>query len=93
MKRSYSTDLTDAEWACLEFHVPAPNKRGRPKIHTTRELLGAIFYVLKSGCAWRLLPRDFPPWETVSSGGLGGGALIEPSSGSTRRYESGCELA
>ena len=65
MKRSYSTDLTDAEWACLEFHVPAPNKRGRPKTHTTREILGAIFYVLKSGCAWRLLPRDFPPWETV----------------------------
>jgi putative transposase len=65
MKRSYSTDLTDAEWACLELHVPPPNKRGRPKTHTTREILNAIFYVLKSGCAWRLLPRDFPPWETV----------------------------
>jgi putative transposase len=65
MKRSYSTDLTDAQWACLEFHIPAPNKRGRPKTHTTREILNAIFYVLKSGCAWRLLPRDFPPWETV----------------------------
>jgi putative transposase len=65
MKRNYSTDLTNAEWACLELHVPPPNKRGRPKTHTTREILNAIFYVLKSGCAWRLLPRDFPPWETV----------------------------
>ena len=65
MKRSYSTDLSNAEWECLKVHVPPPNKRGRPKTHTTREILNAIFYVLKSGCAWRLLPRDFPPWETV----------------------------
>jgi putative transposase len=65
MKRSYSTDLSDAEWECLELYVPAPNKRGRPKTHSTREILNAIFYVLKSGCAWRLLPRDFPPWESV----------------------------
>jgi putative transposase len=65
MKRSYSTDLTDAEWECLRHHLPPPNKRGRPKIHSTREILNAIFYVLKSGCAWRLLPREFPPWETV----------------------------
>ena len=46
--------------------VPAPSKRGRPKIHTTREILKAIFfYVLRSGCPWRFLPRDFPPWCTV----------------------------
>ncbi len=65
MNRSYSTELTDAEWECLELHVPPPNKRGRPKTHSSREILNAIFYILKSGCAWRLLPRDFPPWETV----------------------------
>src|SRR5215217_1378006 len=67
MKRSYSTDLTDAEWQCLEPYVPAPSKRGRPRIHGTREILNAIFfYVLRSGCPWRLLPRnDFPPWCTV----------------------------
>src|ERR671921_63771 len=65
MKRSYSTDLTNAEWECLKLYVPPPNKRGRAKIHSTREIFNAIFYVLKSGCAWRLLPRDFPPWETV----------------------------
>src|SRR5215208_6871179 len=65
MNRSYQTDLTDAEWEVLEPHVPAPNKRGRPRTHTPREILNAVFYVLKSGCPWRLLPRDFPPWETV----------------------------
>src|SRR5215210_7919991 len=65
MKRSYSTDLSNAEWERLKLHVPPLNKRGRPKTHTTREILNAIFYVLKSVCAWRLLPREFPPWETV----------------------------
>jgi putative transposase len=65
MKRSYHTDLTDAEWRCLEPHVGAPNTRGRPRIHSPREILDAVFYLLKSGCPWRLLPRDFPPWETV----------------------------
>src|SRR5215208_203580 len=65
MEKCYSTDLSDAGWECLEVHVPAPNKRGRPRSHSTREILNAIFYVLKSGCSWRLLPKDFPPWETV----------------------------
>src|SRR5215216_6346567 len=65
MDKCYSTDLSDAEWECLQPHIPAPNKRGRPKTHNTREVLDAIFYVLKSGCPWWLLPRDFPPWETV----------------------------
>src|ERR671911_769027 len=61
MKRSYSTDLTDIEWECLEPHVPAPSKRGRPRSHAIRKILDAVFYVLKSGCPWRLLPREFPP--------------------------------
>jgi putative transposase len=65
MKRSYSTDLSDAEWRCIEPHLPPPSGRGRPKTHTTREIVDAIFYVLKSGCPWLLLPRDFAPWETV----------------------------
>jgi putative transposase len=65
MKRSYQTDLTDAEWEAIEPHVPAPEGRGRPRTHTTHEILDAVFYVLKSGCPWRLLPRDFPPWQTV----------------------------
>jgi putative transposase len=65
MEKRYTTDLSDGEWECLELLVPAPNKRGRPRTHGTREILNALFYVLKSGCPWRLLPKDFPPWETV----------------------------
>src|SRR5918998_2096939 len=65
MKRSYSTDLTDAEWQYLEAHVVAPNKHGRPRVHGSRTILDAIFYVLRSGCPWRLLPYDFPPWKIV----------------------------
>jgi putative transposase len=66
MKRSYATDLSDTEWECLEPHVPPPSKRGQPTVHATRQILNAIFYILKSGCPWwRLLPRDFPPWESV----------------------------
>src|ERR687895_641080 len=65
MKRSYLTNLTDAEWECIEPHLSPPSKRGRPRVHTPREILDAVFYILKSGCAWRLLPYEFPPWETV----------------------------
>src|SRR5215213_7216970 len=67
MKMSYSTDLTEAEWKCLQSYVPAPKHRGRPRIHSTREILNAVFYVLKSGCPWRLLPRNFPPWERLNA--------------------------
>jgi putative transposase len=65
MEKFYPSDLSDTEWECLEPHVPPPNNRGRPRAHPAREIFDAIFYVLKSGCPWRLLPRDFPPWETV----------------------------
>jgi putative transposase len=62
---SYPTDLSDAEFRHIEPHLPAANRRGRPRIHAPREILNAVFYVLKSGCPWRLLPRDFPPWRSV----------------------------
>ena len=62
---SYPTDLSDAEFRHIEPHLPAANHRGRPRIHAPREILNAVFYVLKSGCPWRLLPRDFPPWRSV----------------------------
>jgi putative transposase len=65
MRRLYSTDLSDAEWACLEEYLPSPENEGRPRVHSLREILDAIFYALKSGCPWRLLPHDFPPWKTV----------------------------
>ena len=65
MRKPYLTDLSDAEWALLEGHLPTPENDGRPRVHSLREILNAVFYVVKSGCAWRLLPHDFPPWKTV----------------------------
>jgi transposase len=64
MRRSYSTDLTDAEWTLLAPLVPPPRARGRPP-RSRREILDAISYVVRTGCAWRLLPHDFPPCKTV----------------------------
>ena len=61
----YPTDLSDAEFRHIEPHLPAAKQRGRPRIHGSRDILNGVFYVLKSGCPWRLLPRDFPPWRTV----------------------------
>ena len=58
MRRAYQSDLSDAEWSCLMSHLPAPKANGRPRLHSTREILDAILYVLNSGCAWRLLPHD-----------------------------------
>src|SRR5918999_1112240 len=65
MRRRYPTDLSDAEWMCIEPYITSPNRRGRPRIYSLRRVLDAIFYVLKSGCPWRLLPREFPPWRSV----------------------------
>jgi putative transposase len=65
MRRAYQTDLSDAEWACIEPHLPTPKAPGRPRVHSLREILNAIFYIVRSGCAWRLLPHDFPPWKTI----------------------------
>jgi putative transposase len=64
-RRRYPTDLTDAQWALLAPVIPAPKLGGRPAMHDRRELVDAMLYWLRSGCAWRLLPHDFPPWRTV----------------------------
>jgi putative transposase len=65
MRKAYQSDLSDTEWSFLETLLPLPNATGRPKMHSTREVLNAIFYFVRGGCAWRLLPHDFPPWKTV----------------------------
>jgi putative transposase len=65
MRKPYPTDLSDAEWTYIEPHLPAPKGLGRPQTHDLREILNAVFYVLKSGCQWRLLTHDFPRWPTV----------------------------
>jgi putative transposase len=64
-RRRYATDLSDREWALLAPLIPAPKPGGRPVVHDRRELVNAMLYWLRSGCAWRLLPHDFPPWQTV----------------------------
>jgi putative transposase len=64
-RKPYPTDLSDAEWKYIEPHMPAPTGLGRPRTHSLRDILNAIFYLLKSGCQWRLLPHDFPRWPTV----------------------------
>ncbi len=65
MRRAYTTDLSDAEWGLIEPHLPVPKAPGRPRLHPLREILDAVFYVVRGGCAWRLLPHDLPPWKTV----------------------------
>jgi transposase len=61
----YATDLTDAEFTLVAPHLPAPSRIGRPREVDLREVLDAIFYLLRTGCPWRLLPREFPPRSTV----------------------------
>lgn len=64
-RRRYPSDLTDAQWAVLAPLVPMPKPGGRPAQHDRREIVEAILYVLRGGIAWRALPHDFPPWQTV----------------------------
>ena len=65
MGKSYLTDLTDVEWAVIEPHLPAAKERGRPRTTCLRSVVGAILFVLRSGCQWRLMSTDFPPYQTV----------------------------
>lgn len=66
-RKPYPTDLTDAEWEILEPLVPAPAPQPTlpPAKYPRREILNAILYVGRTGCQWRMLPHDFPPWESV----------------------------
>ncbi len=64
-EKTYPSDLNDAEWQILKPLIPKAKPGGRPRTTNMRAILNAIFYVLRSGCAWRMLPHDFPPWKTV----------------------------
>jgi putative transposase len=64
-RRAYATDLSDAEYASLVPYLPLAKPRGRPRLRPLREILDGIFYVIRTGCQWRLLPYEFPPWQTV----------------------------
>jgi putative transposase len=61
----YPTDLNDTQWSIIRPYLPAEAKTGRPREHGWRVILNGIFYLLQSGCSWRMLPSDLPPWQTV----------------------------
>lgn len=64
-REAYPTDLTDAQWTHIEPLVPAPKPGGRPSTVDRREIVNAIFYVVRNGIEWRALPHDLPRWKTV----------------------------
>ena len=64
-RQPYPTDLSDKEWALIHHLVPEAKPGGRPEAYPKREILNAIFYLLRSGCSWRMLPHDLPPWRLV----------------------------
>ena len=65
MRKSYPTDLTDEQWELLEALIPKAKTGGRPRSTDIREVVNAILYILVAGCAWYLLPHDFPNFKTV----------------------------
>ena len=66
MKRKrYPSDLTDAQWKRIEPLIPPAKPGGRDRAHSMRHIVDALFYLLRSGCSWRMLPHDLPPWQTV----------------------------
>ena len=89
-RRPYPSDLSDAEWALLEPLLASLERRGRPPKWSTRRIADAVFYLLRSGCAWRMLPREYPTagrrsTTTFASGG-GTGACSKRTTDSERRY-------
>ena len=65
IRSSYDTDLSDEQWLKIASFFPKANRRGRPRKIDFREITNAILYLIRAGCAWRLLPHDFPQWQTV----------------------------
>ena len=61
----YPSDVTDAEWNVIYPLLPPAKPGGRPRTVVLREVVNALFYFNRSGCAWRMLPKDFPPFTTV----------------------------
>lgn len=60
----YDSDVTEAEWKLVQAYLQPTDKRGAVPKHDKRAIVNAIFYLNKTGCHWRLLPNDFPPWQT-----------------------------
>lgn len=64
-RKPYLTDLTDQEWSILEPFLPEHKLGGRPRLESWREILNALFNVIKTGGAWRYMPHDFPNWQSA----------------------------
>lgn len=67
VRQRYPTDLPDERWQVISPLIPPAKALGRPRAQSLREIVNAIHYHLETGCAWRMLPHDFPPWGTVYS--------------------------
>ncbi len=65
VKAMYNSDLSAGEWALIEHHFQPKDKRGAAPKHDKRIVVNAILYINKTGAQWRMLPNDFPPWQTV----------------------------
>lgn len=91
--RPYATDLSDAEWELLAPLLPAPARRGRPLKWSRRRVVEAVFYLLRAGCTWRLLPVNFSPWQTVYSHSSGAGRLRALSVALHDRLRAGVRAA
>ena len=61
----YPSDLTSDEWTLVSHYFERSGKPGRPQKYPIRTIVNACLYVLQSGCQWRMLPKDFPPWDSV----------------------------
>jgi len=64
-RQAYPVDLYDIEWSVIAPYLPGPRMTGRPRENSWWEILNAIFYIQRSGCAWRMMPHDFPSRQTV----------------------------
>jgi putative transposase len=64
-RKAYKTDITEAQWQILQPLIPAAKPGGHPRTANMREVVNGIFYVLRTGCGWEMLPHDLPPYSTV----------------------------
>lgn len=69
-RKRYPSDLTDLQWSNIDHLFPGSDRvsgsPGRPRKYAIKDLLDAMLYLVRTGCSWRMLPHDFPPWKTVS---------------------------
>ena len=65
IRKGYKSDLSDKEWQIIKPLIPPPKPGGHPRTVDMREVVNAVFYLLRTGCSWEMLPHDFPPYSTV----------------------------